>query len=79
VIGKRPELVKIAFGKALQRFRAESGLSQEKLAARAGVHRNYVGDVERGIKNICLLNMCRLTKALDVPLSKVMRVMERNL
>ena len=76
---KRAELVRAAFGKAVKRFRLESGLSQEKLAAKAGVHRNYVGDVERGIKNICLFNMWRVSEVLKVPLSKVMHEMEQNL
>ena len=71
--------MKVAFGKALKRFRTDSGLSQERLAALAGVHRNYVGDVERGLKNICLLNMSRVANVLEVPLSKVMREMEQNL
>ena len=76
---KRPELVRAAFGKALKRYRTDAGLSQEKLAAKAGVHRNYVGDVERGIKNICHFNMWRVSQVLEVPLSRVMREMEQNL
>ena len=41
----------IAFGKVLQRHRVAEGLSQEALAYEAGVHRTYVGLVERGLRN----------------------------
>ena len=45
------------------------GLSQERLAELAGIHRTYVGDVERGARNVSLVNMNKIALALDVPLS----------
>ena len=66
----------VSFGDALRRVRANAGLTQEKLAEMAGIHRNHVGDIERGDKEVCLLTMLRLCRALHIPLSKLALEME---
>jgi transcriptional regulator with XRE-family HTH domain len=45
------------------------GLSQEELGEKAGVHRTYVGMIERGEKNITLLNIEKFSRALGVRIS----------
>jgi transcriptional regulator with XRE-family HTH domain len=73
---KTPHKSNIAFGDALRHLRTQAGISQERLAELAGVHRNHVGDIERGDKEACLLTMQRIAKALRLPLSALMLEME---
>lgn len=54
------------FAKNVRRVRQELGLSQEELAERAGVHRTYVGMLERSEKNVTIYNIERIAIALDV-------------
>ncbi|HOK67853.1 MAG TPA: helix-turn-helix transcriptional regulator [Anaerohalosphaeraceae bacterium] len=53
-------------GKAIRRYREQKGISQEKLAELADLHRTYIGQVERGEKNLTLLSIERIAKALGV-------------
>ncbi len=55
-----------AFGKRLRELRIKVGISQEKLAELADLHRNYVGLLERGLQSPSLNTICRLAKALKV-------------
>jgi len=55
------------FAGNVRRLRKERGLSQEELAEAAGVHRTYVGMIERGEKNVTIYNIERIAIALDVP------------
>jgi len=54
------------FAKNVRKRRTELGLSQEELAERAGVHRTYVGMLERGEKNVTIYNIERIAIALKV-------------
>ncbi|MGE0621123.1 MAG: helix-turn-helix domain-containing protein [Pseudomonadales bacterium] len=61
-----------AFGARVREIRAQRGLSQEELADLAGMDRSYVGGVERGERNVSLVNICRLAGALGVSPAKLM-------
>ena len=71
--------VQSAFGKALRKYRQAAELSQEALAASARLNRTYVGDIERGERNVSIVNMHKLAKALGVNLSELIHEMECQL
>lgn len=64
--------VKVRFGEHLRSVRTSKGVSQERLAELAGLHRTYVSSVERGERNISLVNIDRLATALEIPLRELM-------
>lgn len=61
------------FAKKLKAFRVQKGLSQEELADIAGLHRTYVGSVERGERNISIDNIERLASALKIPIQDLLK------
>lgn len=59
------------FGKHIKRLRNEKYLTQEELANLSGLSRQYIGDVERGVRNISLINLEKIAKAFDISLSQL--------
>ena len=64
------------FGFAVKARREELGLTQEDLAQRAAIHRTYLSDVERGGRNLSLVNIERLAGALRLGLAELFRRVE---
>ena len=56
-----------AFGLRMRELRHRLGISQDELAFRSGLHRTYIGAVERGERNISLVNIIRIAETLEVP------------
>ena len=56
---------RIRFGKQVRELRLRSGLTQEALATRAGLHPTYIGGIERGERNVGLDNILRIADALN--------------
>ena len=69
---KKTQSIRVRFGKAVRKRRQKLGLSQEKLADRASLHRTYVGDIERGERNLSLENIEKLALALELSLAELM-------
>ena len=74
-----PKAIRAALGAAVRKYRHAAGLSQIKLAERAGIHFTYLGDAERGERNVAIVNIVRIVSALDVPLSQFFGEVEAQL
>lgn len=59
--------VRTQFGREVRAWRNKLGFSQEELAERAGLHRTYISDIERGTRNVSLGSVERLARALNIP------------
>ena len=68
--------IRVRFGFAVKARREELNLTQEDLADKAGIHRTYLSDVERGSRNLSLINIERLAAALSMSLADLFRVVE---
>lgn len=65
-----------ALGSAIRQMRTEQSLSQEELAVRSQLHRNYVGGIERGERNPSFTNLMKVAAALGVRLSVIIQAAE---
>lgn len=60
--------IRIRFGRAIRRIREEQGINQEEAAERCGLHRTYYSGIERGVRNVSLVNIERVAKGLKTSL-----------
>lgn len=68
----------LSFGLAVRAFREAKNISQEDLAATAGLHRTYIGGIERGERNLGLKNIFRIARALGCKPSQLVAATERG-
>lgn len=66
-----------AFGEAVRRRRAQLAISQEALGFRAGIHRTYVSQIERGLKSPSLRIIALLASALDIEAFRLVQMAEQ--
>lgn len=66
-----------AVGQAVRRVRGQRQWSQEQLAAEALLHRTYISDIERGVRNASLTSLVRIADALEVKLSRLIAIAEQ--
>jgi len=76
----QPELVALqrALGERIRELRKKAGYSQEGFADVAGVHRTYMGTLERGEANVSLGNLQKISKALGITLSELFKTVEKR-
>jgi transcriptional regulator with XRE-family HTH domain len=65
--------IRIRFGRAVRRIREEQGIVQEEAAERCGLHRTYYSGIERGVRNVSLVNIERIGKGLKTSLPELFK------
>jgi transcriptional regulator with XRE-family HTH domain len=65
--------IRIRFGRAIRRIREEQGINQEEAAERCGLHRTYYSGVERGVRNVSLVNIGKIAKGLKASLPDIFK------
>lgn len=73
---KKTDRVLAAFGQSLRAYRIAAGMTQEQLAEAADLHVGFLGSVERGEKNISLLNIVELARAVQATPSELLSVLK---
>ena len=68
-----PLNIRIRFGRAIRRIRQEQGISQEEAAERCRLHRTYYSGIERGVRNVSLVNIEKIAKGLKQELPELFR------
>lgn len=71
-----PRAISRSLGIVVRQLRLEKGLSQEELAFSCGLHRTYIGSVERGERNLSLENIVRIAEALDATAAELLKSAE---
>ena len=72
------DTIEAKFGHRIRELRQAKGLSQEELAFKVGVHRTYLGGIERGERNPSLKNIAAIADALEITLSKLFLLEEHH-
>jgi transcriptional regulator with XRE-family HTH domain len=67
--GARAQAAILALAERVRERRLSLAISQEELAHRAGLHRTYVSDIERGNRNVAIANLVRFADALEIPVA----------
>lgn len=66
-----------SLGEVIRKKRSKLGYSQESFASEVGLHRTYIGSIERGEKNLTIRNLIRIAEKLEIPPSKILKDAEK--
>jgi transcriptional regulator with XRE-family HTH domain len=69
--------IRIRFGRAIRRIREEQSINQEEAAERCGLHRTYYSGIERGERNISLVNIEKVSRGLRISLAELFQHLQR--
>lgn len=75
---RQKDNIQMLFGCTIRKFRTERQISQETFADMCGLHRTYISDIERGLRNVSLENIDKMAKALNIKISDIFKELEKN-
>ena len=70
--------IRVRFGKTLRKLRKKQGVSQEAFADKCDLHRTYISDIERGVRNVSLENIEKIAQVLNIQMSELFKEMEKE-
>lgn len=70
--------LRVSLGQTIKELRSERGYSQESFADAVGLHRTYMGGIERGERNVGIVNLARIATTLDMTLSELLAATENH-
>jgi transcriptional regulator with XRE-family HTH domain len=73
VVVEEKQKILLQFGQRVRELRSTKGLSQEAFAALCGLDRTYISGIERGVRNLSLINIHALADALEISISELMQ------
>ena len=68
-----PVDIRMRFGRAIRRIREAQGINQEEAAERCGLHRTYYSGIERGVRNVSLVNIEKVARGLKTALPELFK------
>lgn len=68
-----PVDIRIRFGRAIRRIREKQAINQEEAAERCGLHRTYYSGIERGVRNISIINIEKIARGLKISLPELFK------
>lgn len=71
--------IKTQFGLTVKKLRLSKNISQEKFAEIVGLHRTYISEVERGTRNVSLININKIAEGLDIKTSELFLEIEKDI
>jgi len=77
-VNKMKNIILKNFGDSVRELRIQKKMTQEELANKAGLHRTYIGMIERAEKNITLINIQKIANALSVEISNLLYVQDQS-
>ena len=70
---RMPPNIKVRFGRAIRRIRESQGINQEEAAERCGLHRTYYSGIERGVRNVSIVNIEKIGRGLKTSLPELFK------